>query len=137
MIGSTAGRRRLDPPPRSVYPRLSAGVAKLVDARDLKSLGLGRAGSTPAARTKWPQGVPRLDPSGAMRRLMSSLQPAAQPYVMAGDRLTMRLIGPQFCGFAAGPRALGGAAVRFPFAATVQLVISFQHGAKVWKIRQI
>jgi hypothetical protein len=26
-------------------------VAKLVDARDLKSLGLGCAGSTPAART--------------------------------------------------------------------------------------
>src|SRR5690606_30382817 len=33
-----------------------AGVAKLVDARDLKSLGLGHAGSIPAARTKlaWP-----------------------------------------------------------------------------------
>jgi hypothetical protein len=28
-----------------------AGVAKLVDARDLKSLGLGCAGSIPAART--------------------------------------------------------------------------------------
>jgi hypothetical protein len=28
-----------------------ADVAKLVDARDLKSLGLARAGSTPAVRT--------------------------------------------------------------------------------------
>jgi hypothetical protein len=32
-----------------------AGVAKLVDARDLKSLGLGCAGSIPAARTSLPQ----------------------------------------------------------------------------------
>ena len=29
----------------------SASVAKLVDARDLKSLDFGHAGSTPAART--------------------------------------------------------------------------------------
>ena len=31
-----------------------AGVAKLVDARDLKSLDFGHAGSIPAARTIWP-----------------------------------------------------------------------------------
>jgi hypothetical protein len=33
-------------------PHSNADVAKLVDARDLKSLGLARAGSTPAVRTK-------------------------------------------------------------------------------------
>jgi hypothetical protein len=37
---------------RKVLKTLSAGVAKLVDARDLKSLGFGCAGSIPAARTR-------------------------------------------------------------------------------------
>src|SRR4051812_27264949 len=71
MIGSTAGRRRLDPSPCSVYPRLSAGVAKLVDARDLKSLGPGRAGSTPAARTKPLRGGARRMPVLARRHAES------------------------------------------------------------------
>ena len=31
---------------------LFAGMAKLVDARDLKSLGFNRVGSTPTTRTK-------------------------------------------------------------------------------------
>jgi hypothetical protein len=38
----------------SIYlkSKTQADVAKLVDARDLKSLGLGHAGSIPAVRTK-------------------------------------------------------------------------------------
>ena len=37
--------------PRPDNRLFHADVAKLVDARDLKSLGLARAGSTPAVRT--------------------------------------------------------------------------------------
>jgi hypothetical protein len=48
------------PTSASIFPRhadrrvvsCSARVAKLVDARDLKSLGFGRAGSIPAPGTK-------------------------------------------------------------------------------------
>lgn len=38
----------------SIYlkSKIQADVAKLVDARDLKSLGLGHAGSIPAVRTR-------------------------------------------------------------------------------------
>ncbi len=40
-----------------------AGVVKLVDTRDLKSLGDSRAGSSPAARTRcFPGVISRIDP---------------------------------------------------------------------------
>ncbi len=45
-----------------------ADVAKLVDARDLKSLGLGHAGSIPAVRTI----VTAAAPAGTTRRPFSS-----------------------------------------------------------------
>ena len=44
-------RRRLIAGGRSARPHLRAPLAEPVDARDLKSLGLGRAGSSPAGGT--------------------------------------------------------------------------------------